>query len=89
MTYDRTLIVIRERSFLELLDLALVVVRDRPVVLGVTALAGIAPFATLNIWLLSDIEFPRVLWLVLLLMDGKSKCVKRQRCCAGQECTQY
>ena len=33
MTYDRTLIVIRERSFLDLLDLALVVVRDRPIVL--------------------------------------------------------
>ena len=53
MTYDRTLIVIRERSFLDLLDLALLVVRDRPIVLGLTALAGIAPFAALNIWLLS------------------------------------
>ena len=53
MTYDRTLIVIRERSFLDLLDLALLVVRDRPVVLGLTALAGIAPFAALNVWLLS------------------------------------
>ena len=35
MTYDRTLIVIRERSFLDLLDLALLVVRDRPVALSV------------------------------------------------------
>jgi hypothetical protein len=69
MTYDRTLIVIRERSFLELLDLALLVVRDRPVVLGLTALAGIAPFAALNIWLLSDLEFPRALWLWLLIME--------------------
>ena len=43
MTYDRTLIVIRERSFLDLLDLALLVVRDRPIVLGLTALVGIAP----------------------------------------------
>ena len=58
MTYDRTLIVIRERSFLDLLDLALLVVRDRPVALGLTALAGIAPFAALNIWLLSDPDFP-------------------------------
>ena len=32
MTYDRTLIVIRERSFLDLIDLALLVVRDRPFV---------------------------------------------------------
>ncbi len=56
MTYDRTLIVIRERSFLDLLDLALLVVRDRPAVIGLTALAGIAPFAALNIWLLSTTE---------------------------------
>ena len=54
---------IRERSFLDLLDLALLVVRDRPVILGLTALAGIAPLAALNIWLLSDAGFPRVLWL--------------------------
>jgi hypothetical protein len=69
MTYDRTLIVIRERSFLELLDLALLVVRDRPVALGLTAVAGIAPFAALNIWLLSDLAFPRALWLLLLMME--------------------
>ena len=39
MTYDQTLIVIRERSFLELVDLALVVARDRPIVLLAAALA--------------------------------------------------
>ena len=69
MTYDRTLIVIRERSFLDLLDLALLVVRDRPVVLGLTALAGIAPFAALNIWLLSADRCTSGLWVLLLLME--------------------
>jgi hypothetical protein len=69
MTYDRTLIVIRERSFLELLDLAIVVVRERPVVLSLAALIGIMPFGALNVWLLSDLAFPRSLWVVLLLME--------------------
>jgi hypothetical protein len=70
MTYDRTLIVIRERSFLDLLDLALVVVRDRPLVLGLTALAGIAPFAALNVWLLSRTDSGSGLWILLLLMES-------------------
>ncbi len=69
MTYDQTLIVIRERSFLDLLDLALLVVRDRPVVLGLTALAGIAPFAALNVWLLSAEDSRFGLWILLLLME--------------------
>jgi hypothetical protein len=69
MTYDRTMIVIRERSFLELLDLALLVVRERPVVLGLTALAGTAPFAVLNIWLYSASESGAGLWILLLLME--------------------
>ena len=69
MTYDRTLIVIRERAFVDLLDLALLVVRDRPVVLGLAALAGIAPFAALNIWLLSADLSGSGLWILLLLME--------------------
>ena len=69
MTYDRTLIVIRERSFLELLDLALLVVRDCPVQLGLAAACGVAPFAALNVWLLSDAAFPRVFWVWLVLME--------------------
>jgi hypothetical protein len=64
------MIVVRERSFLELLDLALVVVRDQPAALGLAVLAGIAPFAALNIWLLADPEFPHVLLLVLLVMEA-------------------
>ena len=48
MIYDRTMIVIRERSFMDLLDLALVVVRGYPVTVGLAAAAGIVPFAALN-----------------------------------------
>ena len=70
MNYDHTLIVIRERSFLELLDLGMVVVRDRPTALGLAALAGIAPFAALNFWLLADVDFPRALWPLLLIMEA-------------------
>jgi hypothetical protein len=70
MTYDQTLIVIRERSFLELVDLGLVVARDRPIVLFVAALAGIAPLAALNIWLLSEMAFSQVYWVALLLLEA-------------------
>jgi hypothetical protein len=59
---DRTLVLIRERSFLELLDLALVVVRRRPGVLGATAAIGIAPFAAVGAWLASR-PLPGGLWL--------------------------
>jgi hypothetical protein len=69
MSYDRTLIEIRERSFLDLLDLAILVIRNRPVSLGLAALAGIAPWAVLNLWLLSNPSFPSALWPVLLLLE--------------------
>jgi hypothetical protein len=69
MAYDRTWIEIRERSFLDLLDLAILAVRDRPVTLGLAALAGILPWAALNIRLLSDPEFPLPLWLALLILE--------------------
>ena len=32
-------------------------------------MAGIAPFAALNVWLLSDLAFPRYCWVLLLLME--------------------
>ena len=67
--YDRTLIVIRERSFLDLLDLALLVIRQRPLWLALAAVAGIAPWAALNLWLLSDPEFPRYFWVMLLILE--------------------
>jgi hypothetical protein len=69
MLYDRTLIQIRERSFLDLLDLTILVVRNRPLTLGLTALVGIAPWAALNVWLLADPEFPRFFWVALLLLE--------------------
>lgn len=69
MAYDRTLIQVRERSFLDLLDLAIVVLRRRPVPLGLAALAGVAPCVALNAWLTSDPEFPVVLYLALLVME--------------------
>src|SRR4029077_19745695 len=69
MLYDRTLIQIRERSFLDLLDLSLYVVRARAGVLALTALVGIAPWAALNYWLLSDPDFPMMAWIMLLLLE--------------------
>jgi hypothetical protein len=69
MIYDRTLIQIRERSFLDLLDLSLHVIRAKPVVLGTTALLGIAPWAALNLWLLSDPSFPPLGWMAILMLE--------------------
>ena len=66
---DRTLVQIRERSYLEVLDLALVVVRHWPLTLGLAALAGIAPFAALNVWLLSDPEVPMGVLVYLLVLE--------------------
>jgi hypothetical protein len=68
MAFEQTLVQIRERSFLEVHDLALVVLRNEPRALGLAALVGIAPFAALNAWLTSDPEFslPLFVWLVLL-----------------------
>lgn len=48
MASDRTLISIRERRQLDLLDLALVVVRRRPVTVGLAAAGGVLPFVALN-----------------------------------------
>lgn len=70
MADDRTLIQIRERSFLDLLDLALVVVRNRPVPLTLAALAGVAPCAALNAWLTSDPGFPLIYYLGALAVEA-------------------
>lgn len=51
MSYDRTLIQIRERNFLDILDLSLVVIRRWPVRIGLASAAGVLPFASLNLWL--------------------------------------
>jgi hypothetical protein len=70
LAFDRTLVQIRERSFLDILDLALVVIRDRPKALGIAALAGCLPFALFNAWLTSDDSLPTVLYLGLLIMEA-------------------
>jgi hypothetical protein len=69
MAYEHTLVQIRERSFLEVHDLALVVLRNRPVPIGVAALVGVAPAAALNAWLASDPEFPLPLFALLVLLE--------------------
>lgn len=69
MLYDRTLVQIRERPFLDLLDLSLHVIRARPLALMLPALIGIAPFAVLNAWLLSDPSFSMVYWIMLLVLE--------------------
>lgn len=69
MASDRTLIQIRERSFLDLLDLALIVIRARPLPILAAALAGILPCAAFNALITHDIEFPLLLFLDLLLLE--------------------
>ncbi len=54
MATDGTLIQIRERSLYDLLELALVVVRHRPLPLLLAAAAGILPWAVLNSLLTSE-----------------------------------
>ena len=70
MANDRTLVQIRERSYLDLLDLALLVVRQRPRTLGLAAVAGIAPFAVLNYWVLSNPDTPPQIWPALLFLEA-------------------
>jgi hypothetical protein len=70
MLYDRTLIQIRERSFLDLLDLSLYIVRARARLIATTALVGIVPWAALNYWILSNPEFPTFAWIALLLLEA-------------------
>jgi hypothetical protein len=48
MIYDRLLIEVRERSFLDLVDLTFCVVRERPVPISLAALTGILPCVAAN-----------------------------------------
>ncbi len=66
---ERTLVQVRERSFLDLLDLSLVVVRRKPWPIGLAALAGCAPFAALNAWLARDGDFPAIFYVLLLALE--------------------
>ena len=69
MAYDRTLIKIRERSFLDLLDLALVVLRRNTMLLGTAAIAGILPIVLLNAWVMCIPEFPPILFIPILVLE--------------------
>ena len=52
MRFDKSSIAIRERSFGEILDLALWVVRKHVLAFFGLLVLGVAPFAVLNVWLL-------------------------------------
>jgi hypothetical protein len=73
MLLDNHRVVIRERSYLELLDLSLRVLRDQAGPLFVALVAGIGPFAVLNAWLLNRVAAagqgsgPPTLFLFLML----------------------
>lgn len=54
MQLDKTSIVIRERNYFDILDLALRVVRTYPAPLFITMLLGTIPFAALNHWWIAD-----------------------------------
>ncbi|QDV34201.1 hypothetical protein [Tautonia plasticadhaerens] len=71
MAVDRTLVQIRERSYLDILDLALVVIRHRPATIGGTAALGIAPWAALNAWLTAGSgESRAALQLALIALEA-------------------
>lgn len=71
MAYDHTLIRIRERTFLDILDLSLVVVRRWPGMIALAALTGVLPFAIFNIWLFSvDPDLSGVCWVPLLILES-------------------
>jgi hypothetical protein len=53
MQLDKTRIAIRERNFIDILDLALAVLREHAGPLALALIAGAAPAALLNYWLLS------------------------------------
>lgn len=54
MQLDRTRITVRERNYLDLLDLAVTTVRAHAGALLLTSLLGAVPMIFLNIWLLDD-----------------------------------
>src|SRR5262249_3488336 len=64
----RYLVLILERSFLEFLDMALIVVRKRPLALGAAAAAGAAPFAAWYAWMAADKDSWRITLLLFLAM---------------------
>ncbi len=73
---DQNRIVIRQRSFVDILDLALRVIRAHAGPLGLSLAVGIVPMALLNAWLLFDYREPdfaygypaTYMWLMTLLV---------------------
>ena len=77
MQLSETQIVIRERPFIDILDLSLRVMRAYAGQLCAALLAGIVPFYALNVWLLSgytrsglemDVDPMYAFWLVILVV---------------------
>ncbi len=75
MQFDRTLIVTRERDYLDILDLALCVVRRFAGPLSLSLAAGVAPFVVLNAWLLAgysdqdfELGYPPIYLLLMTLL---------------------
>lgn len=66
MRLDQTLVQVRERSFLDVMDLALIVVRNRFWPIAATSALGIAPWAVLNAWLTSPADQVEPSFTVLL-----------------------
>ena len=64
------LIQIRERTFLDLLDLTVVVIRQRPWPIVLSALAGVVPFALLDFYLTANPNFPLVLFILLVALQA-------------------
>lgn len=60
MQFDRMRIAVRERSYLEILDLTMVVIRAHAGAWVLLSLLGILPFAALNYWLLDATEMAKL-----------------------------
>ena len=77
MQLDKTRVAIRERNFIDILDLALAGLREHAGPLSLAWLAGVVPVSLFNHWLLSDSfvqgafdysDLPRYLFVLLLLI---------------------
>jgi len=77
MQLDRNRIVIRERGWLDLLDLALRVIRAYAWPLAATLAIGILPAMLFNAWLLSGLTEPKfdemvptayLVWMVIIVL---------------------